>query len=113
MKIILVGGGTGGHVFPLITVAKKIREKYGNDAQFLHIGTHSKLEEKAMQEEGIPMKFIYAGKFRRYFSLKNFVDCFKFPLGFVQSLWILLWNMPDAVFSKGGYVSLPVVIAAK
>ncbi len=55
-------------------------------------------------------KFISAGKLRRYFSLANFVDLFKIPIGLIQSLWHVFWFMPDAIFSKGGYGSIPVVL---
>ncbi len=111
MKIVLTGGGTGGHVFPLVSVAKKLREKLGSDAELLYIGSGADLEKEAMAKEGIPTKHVLAGKMRRYFSLKNFFDIFKIPIGFIQSLWILLEYMPDVIFSKGGYVSIPVVLA--
>lgn len=110
MKIVLTGGGTGGHIFPLIAVAKKLREK-NPDTQFLFIGPDGKLEKEAMEQETIPIKNISAGKLRRYFALANFVDFFRTPIGVIQSLWHLLVFMPDAIFSKGGYASLPVVIA--
>lgn len=112
MRILLTGGGTGGHIFPLIAVAKKIKEKIGNEAEFLYVGSGSKIEKETMQAEGIRAKYILAGKVRRYFSLLNFVDFFKIPIGFIQSLFILLRFMPDVVFSKGGYVSVPVIIVA-
>ena len=112
MRILLTGGFTGGHLFPLVAVSKKIREKLGNDAEFLYVGTGAKIEKEVMAEEGIETKFIMAGKARRYFSPMNFVDFFKTPIGFLQSLWILLGFMPDVIFSKGGYVSVPVVLAA-
>lgn len=112
MRIVLTGGGTGGHIFPLIAVAKKIREKEKLDTEFLFIGSNGKLEKEVMAAEGIPCKFIASGKMRRYFSLQNIVDFFKVPIGLIKSLWILLVFMPDAVFSKGGHASLPVVLAA-
>lgn len=112
MRILLTGGFTGGHLFPLVAVARKIREKIGDEAELLYVGTGVKIEKETMLAEGIPAKYILAGKVRRYFSLLNFVDFFKIPVGFLQSLWILLSFMPDVIFSKGGYVSIPVVIAA-
>lgn len=112
MKIVLTGGGTGGHLIPLIAVAKKIKEKVGvtDDVDFLFIGPNGKLEEELMTQAGIPTKSVMVGKMRRYFSLLNFVDCVKVPLGIFQALWILLKYMPDVIFSKGGYASIPVVI---
>lgn len=95
---------------PLIAVAKKINEKIGT-VEFLFIGPKGVLEEKIMAKEGIPAKNILTGKVRRYFSLKNFLDAIKIPLGVIQALWMLLIFMPDAIFSKGGYASFPVVIA--
>jgi UDP-N-acetylglucosamine--N-acetylmuramyl-(pentapeptide) pyrophosphoryl-undecaprenol N-acetylglucosamine transferase len=112
MRIVLTGGGTGGHLFPLIAIAKKIREKLGESTEILYIGSKGKLEKEVMAGEGIPAKHVLSGKKRRYFSLQNLVDPFKIPIGVIQSLWILLRFMPDAVFSKGGYVSVPVVLAA-
>ncbi len=110
MRIVLTGGGTGGHLIPLINVAKKINEKIGG-VEFLFIGPEGVLEEKLIAEEGIALKNILVGKMRRYFSLKNFLDAFKIPIGIIQSLWALLLFMPDAIFSKGGFASFPVVLA--
>lgn len=112
MRIVLTGGGTGGHIFPLIAVAKKLKEKLGDEMEFLYLGSSNKLEKEAMSRENIPIRHILSGKMRRYFSWRNFIDIFKIPIGFIQSFWILLKFMPDVVFSKGGYVSFPVVLAA-
>jgi len=110
MRIVLAGGGTGGHLFPLIALAKKLKEKQF-DAEFLFIGPSGALEKKLMENNNIPTKEIFVGKFRRYFSFLNFLDVFKIPIGIIQALWYLLIYMPDLIFSKGGYASLPVVIA--
>lgn len=112
MRIVLAGGGTGGHLFPLIAVANKIKEKLGAEAEFLYIGSGASMEKEVMEKEGIVVKNVLSGKLRRYFSFSNFIDVFKFPIGIIQSLWILLRFMPDAIFSKGGFASVPVVIAA-
>ena len=64
-------------------------------------------------QAGIPFYGIYAGKLRRYFDFKNFVDVFKLPVGFFQALWILRKLKPKLVFAKGGYVSVPVCFAAR
>lgn len=112
MRIVLTGGGTGGHLTPLVAVAEKIKVKLGGEVEFLYIGSGAEMEKKIMSEEGIPAKFVMSGKMRRYFSFQNFIDLFKLPIGFVQSLWILLRFMPDAIFSKGGYVAVPIVLAA-
>lgn len=111
MKIVLTGGDSGGHIFPLIAVSKKIKEKF-LDAEFMFIGPKGKMEDKIIGgDENINIKNILTGKFRRYFSFLNFVDAIKMPIGIIQALWYLLWFMPDAIFSKGGGASLPVVVA--
>ncbi len=113
-RIVLTGGGTGGHIFPLVAVAEELQRQY-DDIDFLYIGTKSQMgdvAEKAMSELGIVTKNVATGKMRRYFSPQYFVDFFRIPWGIVQSLYHLLVYMPDAVFSKGGYASMPVVIAA-
>ncbi len=112
MRIVLTGGGTGGHLFPLIAVANKIKEKIGPEAKFLYIGSGAEMEKSVMAENGIPTKHVLSGKMRRYFSMQNFTDVLKIPIGFLQSLWVLFGFMPDVIFSKGGYVAVPVVIAA-
>lgn len=109
MKIVLTGGGSGGHLMPLIAVARKIKEKLP-ETEFVFIGPKGELEDGIIGREGIPIRNVLSGKFRRYLSFQNLVDCFKIPAGIVQSMLILLKEMPDAIFSKGGYASLPVVL---
>jgi UDP-N-acetylglucosamine--N-acetylmuramyl-(pentapeptide) pyrophosphoryl-undecaprenol N-acetylglucosamine transferase len=114
-RIVLAGGGTGGHIFPLVAVAEELLKQYDNDVEFLYIGTKSQMGEvaqEAMSEMNIPTKNVMTGKMRRYFSLQYFLDLFRIPFGVMQSLFYLLIFMPDAVFSKGGYASVPVVVAA-
>ena len=110
MKIVLTGGGTGGHLIPLVTVAQKIKEK-NPDAQFIFMGPKGKLEQDIMGRTGVKIRQIMSGKMRRYVSGHNIVDALKIPLGIIQALFWLLVDMPDAIFSKGGYASFPVVIA--
>ncbi len=109
MRIVLTGGGTGGHIIPLIAVAQKIKEK-NPETQFLFIGPRGILEKKLMEAQGIPSKYVLVGKLRRYFSFRYCIDIFKVPLGIIQTLVYLLFYMPDAIFSKGGYASFPVVV---
>lgn len=94
---------------PLVAVARKIKEK-NPDAQFIFIGPKGRLEDDIIGKEGISMRNVLVGKFRRYVSLHNFFDFFKIPIGIIQTMIILLIEMPDAIFSKGGYASLPVVL---
>lgn len=110
MKIVLAGGGTGGHLTPLVAVARKIKEKVP-EAEFVFVGPKGKLEKDLIESEGVKIRNISVGKLRRYFSFQNVIDIlFKVPIGIIQCLFILLSEMPDAIFSKGGYASFPVVI---
>lgn len=113
LRIVLTGGISGGHTFPLLAVAQVAATKSPVPVEFLFIGSGGKLEKEAMAEANIRAKYVAAGKWRRYFSLQNFIDLFKIPFGFFQALWHLLWFMPDAIFAKGGSVSVPVVLAAR
>ncbi len=111
-RIVLTGGLSGGHTFPLIAVAREIRTLTEGEVDFLFIGSHGPFESEAMKAEGIRAKYILTAKWRRYFSWLNFLDFFKFPLACIQALWYLLWFMPDAIFSKGGAASVPIALAA-
>jgi len=77
----------------------------------LYIGSKDGLEKKIIEKLKIPFKSVLTGKLRRYFSWQNFLDLFKIPIGILQSIFILKKFNPDVIFSKGGYVSVPVVIA--
>ena len=112
VRIVLTGGVSGGHLFPLVAVTHALREKLRDDVEFLFVGPSGKFGTTTMEEIGVRSKFVMTGKMRRYFSLANFSDPFKVPIGFIQALWHLFWFMPDAVFAKGGSGSVPVVLAA-
>ncbi len=111
-RVVLSGGVSGGHTFPLIAVARALKQQFPEGIEFLFIGSKGQFESEAMAAEGISAQYVLTGKLRRYFSWKNFVDPFKVPIGIIQSLWKLFIFMPDAVFAKGGSASVPVVIAA-
>ncbi|MCK4592648.1 undecaprenyldiphospho-muramoylpentapeptide beta-N-acetylglucosaminyltransferase [Candidatus Parcubacteria bacterium] len=115
MKILLTGGGTGGHLIPLLGVVSELKkiciEKKIEKPEFLLITPASDFN-KNIAENGISVKIIKAGKLRRYFSLENFRDILKIPIGIVQSLHYIRQFRPDVVFSKGGFASVPPVIAA-
>lgn len=111
-RVVLSGGVSGGHTFPLIAVARALKAEYPEGIEFLFIGPKGRFERESMLAESIPAKFVLTGKLRRYFSIWNFVDAVKLPLGLIQALWHLFVFMPDAVFSKGGSASLPVVFVA-
>ncbi|HLN18583.1 MAG TPA: undecaprenyldiphospho-muramoylpentapeptide beta-N-acetylglucosaminyltransferase [Patescibacteria group bacterium] len=111
MKIVLTGGGTGGHLVPLVTVAGEIKKKVP-DADFVFMGPNGKIELEILGPTGIRIRKIMSGKMRRYVSGYNFLDILKIPIGIIQALFWLLIEMPDAVFSKGGYASLPIVLVS-
>lgn len=116
IKIILSGGGTGGTVTPLLAIAREFYRKYSNTT-FLFLGTHDG-PEKVLAEEAaldLPLTFVpmLAGKWRRYFSLKNFSDIFNIGGAFFQSIYLLRQERPNLVISVGAFVSVPLVWAAK
>lgn len=109
--ILLTGGGTAGHVTPNLALLPQLRaEGYS----IHYIGTVDGIERELLAKEaGVAYHAISAGKLRRYFSLKNFTDPFRVVKGFFQARRIIKEVKPDVVFSKGGYVSVPVAIAAR
>lgn len=118
MTIVFTGGGTAGHIFPIVALAREIKKIYIDpDLRLFYIGPNDEFVEEVFVKEGIKTKIILAGKLRRYFTLKTFFqnifDIFvKIPLGFLQALfWLFIIN-PDLVFSKGGYGALPVSLSA-
>ena len=108
-KIVLTGGGTAGHVTPNIALLPRLRE-LGYD--IIYIGSYDGIEKQLIQAQNIPYYGISAGKLRRYFSWENFTDPFRVIKGYGQAHAILRKYSPDVVFSKGGFVSVPVVTAA-
>jgi UDP-N-acetylglucosamine--N-acetylmuramyl-(pentapeptide) pyrophosphoryl-undecaprenol N-acetylglucosamine transferase len=109
-RIVLTGGGTAGHVTPCIALLPALKEE-GYDIQY--IGSYNGIERKLIEEYRIPYHGISSGKLRRYFDLKNFSDPFRVIKGYREACKIIKQLDPDIVFSKGGFVSVPVVFAAK
>jgi len=108
-KIILTGGGTAGHVTPNIAMIERLGRM---GLQVEYIGSDRGIEKTLLANTGISFHSIDAGKLRRYFDWQNFIDIFRVGLGFIQSLWLMFDLRPELVFSKGGFVSTPVVWAA-
>lgn len=109
-RIILTGGGTAGHVTPNIALIPGLRE-LGYDIQY--IGSYNGIEKELIEPFGIPYHGISSGKLRRYFSVKNFTDPFRVIKGFSEARKLIKDLKPDVIFSKGGFVSVPVVLAGK
>lgn len=109
-KIVLTGGGTAGHVTPNIALMPRLKE-LGYEIHY--IGSYNGIEKELIQQQEIPYYGISSGKLRRYFDWKNFTDPFRVLRGFIQANKLLKTIQPDVVFSKGGFVAVPVVQAAK
>lgn len=109
-KIILTGGGTAGHVTPNIALIPEL-EKRGYEIHY--IGSKDGIETKLMADFDIPYYGISSGKLRRYFDIKNFTDPARIMKGYVEAAKIIKKVKPDVIFSKGGFVTVPVVLAAK
>ncbi|MDR0330770.1 MAG: undecaprenyldiphospho-muramoylpentapeptide beta-N-acetylglucosaminyltransferase [Chitinispirillales bacterium] len=108
-KILLTGGGTAGHVTPNIALISGL---IGMGFEAHYVGTRGGMERGLIDKAGIPYHCISAGKLRRYFDFRNFTDMFRIALGFFQALALLIKLRPKILFSKGGFVSCPVVWAA-
>jgi len=112
-RVVLTGGGSGGHVYPLLAVAEKLKEKSASlnfDLELAYLGPHDPFSA-ALEGRGIRMKYVLSGKYRRYFSLLNILDIPKIIIGFFQALGKLYVTMPDVIFSKGGTGAFPVILA--
>lgn len=109
-KIVFTGGGTAGHVMPNLALIDVFQEKgWSID----YIGSNDGVEKGMVTPLNIPYHGIRCGKLRRYFSWRNFVDPFNMLIGILQAFLLLHKLKPDVVFSKGGFVALPVVIGAR
>ena len=109
-RIVLTGGGTAGHVTPNLALLPHLEER-GYDISY--IGSYDGIEKGLIEAAGVTYYGISSGKLRRYFDLKNFSDPFKVLKGFFEAKRLLKNIKPDVVFSKGGFVAVPVVLAAK
>lgn len=108
-KIIMTGGGTAGHVTPNLALVPKLKDK---GFEIKYIGSKDGIEKEIINDAKIPYFEISSGKLRRYFDIKNFTDPFKVMKGVIEANKILKREKPNVIFSKGGFVAVPVVIAA-
>ncbi len=123
MKIVFAGGGSAGHIIPIIAITREIRRiclaaanRKQKEPQFIYFGPKDEFSSILLSQEGIKIKYILTGKIRRSLDLKSFFQnlidiLFKIPVGAVQAFTHLLFLGPDLIFSKGGYGSVPVVIS--
>lgn len=109
-KIILTGGGTAGHVTPNLALLPALRDE---DFEIHYIGSYNGIERRLIEAASIPYDGISSGKLRRYFDLKNFSDPLRVLKGYFEARKLMKKYKPDIVFSKGGFVAVPVVLAAK
>jgi len=118
MKVLFTGGGTGGHITPLMSIVREMRLLYpSEDLKFYYMGPRDPFRTTLLSQEGIHVITVPAGKIRRYIDWKSLaqnlldIGC-KIPIGIFYAFWRIFFLAPDIVFSKGGYGSFPVVIAA-
>lgn len=111
MRILISGGGTGGHIYPALAVAHALRDWY--DAELMFLGDENGLEREIVPREGIRFVGVTAGKLRRYISLRTFTDLTNVPVGMRQAHEVVREFQPHAAFTSGGYASVPAGYAAR
>ncbi|MDP4115659.1 MAG: undecaprenyldiphospho-muramoylpentapeptide beta-N-acetylglucosaminyltransferase [Bacteroidota bacterium] len=109
MKIVLTGGGTAGHVMPNLAL---VDELSGIGYEIHYIGSRNGIERSIVTSHNIKYHSVRTGKLRRYFDLKNFIDPFNIIIGIIQSFILIRKIKPVLIFSKGGFVAVPVIIGA-
>ncbi len=116
MKILFTGGGSGGHFYPIISVAEEINALSKENRLIqpnLYYISPNPYNAGILFDNNIEYRKNYAGKIRRYFSIMNFFDLFKTGIGILKSMWQIYSIYPDVVFGKGGYASFPALFAAR
>lgn len=116
IRILVTGGGSAGHISPALAVIQTIQQiapEQNLTPEFLYLGGKRGLEEEQVSRAGVRFVGVETGKLRRYFSWQNFTDAGRVPLGVLQAMGIVRGFAPDVVFSTGGYVSVPPVMAAR
>jgi len=114
-KVALVGGGSGGHIYPLVAVTRTLRRYLQDNGAYLdarYFGSAGNYDAY-LEREGVKVLHVATSKMRRYFSIQNFFDVFKFFYGFFEALTKLYFFMPDVLFSKGGAGAYGTILAAR
>ncbi len=111
MRIVISGGGTGGHIYPALAVATLLRDKY--NADILYLGSDDGLEADLVPAAGFQMEVVKAGKLRRYVSWKTLKGIGRVPVGIAQAVGIVRKFRPHVTFTSGGYVAVPSGLAAR
>ncbi len=111
MRVLVSGGGTGGHIYPALAVATQLRTEY--DAEILFLGSDDGLETELVPAAGFRLATVRAGKLRRYISPETVTGVLRVPLGMVQAINIVRAFRPQVAFTSGGYVAVPAGLAAR
>jgi UDP-N-acetylglucosamine--N-acetylmuramyl-(pentapeptide) pyrophosphoryl-undecaprenol N-acetylglucosamine transferase len=111
MRVLVSGGGTGGHIYPALAIATQLREKYQAEVMFL--GSDDGLEKVIVPAAGFRLATIKAGKLRRYLSWQTITGILRIPMGMMQAIGIVRKFRPQVVFTSGGYVAVPAGLAAR
>ncbi|HET7639444.1 MAG TPA: undecaprenyldiphospho-muramoylpentapeptide beta-N-acetylglucosaminyltransferase [Ktedonobacteraceae bacterium] len=111
MKVLVSGGGTGGHIYPALAVATQLVKQY--QADILYLGSDDGLENELTPAAGFPLVIVKAGKLRRYISWQTLTGVARIPVGMAQAVGIVRKFNPDVVFTSGGYVAVPAALGAR
>ncbi len=111
MKVLISGGGTGGHIYPALAVAQQLQQEY--QADILYLGSDDGLETSLIPAAGLRLALIKAGKLQRFMSWRTVTDVARIPVGMAQAINIVRQFHPDVAFTSGGYVAVPAGLAAR
>lgn len=111
MRVLVSGGGSGGHIYPALAIATQLQKEY--QAEILYLGSDDGLENELAAKAGFPIAIVKAGKLRRYISWRTLTGVARVPVGMAQAVGIVRKFRPQAAFTSGGYVAVPAGLAAR